>query len=67
MNMSSKSITVDIGPAGDVKVEAHGFAGNQCEKATEQIELVLGGKAEKKKKPEYYNPATTNTGTKLTF
>lgn len=63
----TKSIQVNVGPAGNVKVEAMGFAGNQCEKATEQIELVLGGPAEKKKKPEYFAPNTTATGTKLTF
>ena len=60
-------LIIDISPAGNVKMEANGFQGNACAKATEQIELVLGGGQKKTKKPEFFNPASTAVGTKLTF
>jgi hypothetical protein len=51
-------IKVDISPAGNIKIEAEGFIGAGCAKATEQIELVLGGgTAKKTPKPEYYMAA----------
>ncbi len=65
----AEEITVDISPAGNVKIEATGFTGNGCAKATEQIELVLGGASRKRKeKPEFHMPSSTNQNiTKQTF
>ena len=63
-------IVVDISPAGSVTIDAKCFSGSGCGKATEQIEIVLGGGAAKrsKKKPEFYAPAAGGkVGTKLTF
>jgi hypothetical protein len=64
-----KQVIVDISPAGSVKVEAQGFNGVGCDKATEQIEIVLGGAGakSKKRKPEFFAAPSTKTGTKLTF
>ena len=64
-----RSITVDITPAGSVKVEAHGFKGKGCAEATEQIEIVLGGAAKKtkKKKPDFFADPQTGNRTKATF
>lgn len=64
----SKSLNITITPAGTVTVDAQGFQGAGCKSATEQIELVLGGGGETKKKPEYHSPPlNTSQGNKLTF
>lgn len=54
----AKQVTIEITPAGSVKVEAHGFNGVGCDKATETIEIAIGGAGSKKKtkKPEYFVP-----------
>lgn len=64
-----QTITVDITPAGSVTIDAKGFTGGSCAKATEQLEVVLGGDGakKKKKKPEFFSPAGNKTGQKLTF
>jgi len=65
----TKEIVIDISPAGSVSVEANGFKGKGCAKATEQIELVLGGQGgrKRKEKPEYFAPTGSNTKNKLAF
>lgn len=65
----AKEIIVNISPAGVVKIEAKGFNGVGCAKATESIELVLGGDGKKKKtpKPEYYSGTGASTQNKNTF
>ena len=52
----AKQVIIDISAAGSVKVDALGFNGQGCDKATEMIEVAIGGEAAKKKtrKPEYY-------------
>lgn len=52
----AKQIVIEITPAGSVKVDAQGFNGVGCDKATEMIEIAIGGAGAKKKtkKPEYY-------------
>lgn len=63
-----KTITISVSPAGTVVVDAEGFAGNECDKATETIELVLGGgEAKKDRKPEYYQPTGTHDLAKNVF
>ena len=51
-----QQINIDISPAGNVKIDACGFSGQGCVKATEQIEIVLGGQGKKRDKPEMYQP-----------
>ncbi len=64
----SKELVIDISPAGTVKIEAKGFQGQGCAKATEQIEIALGGVAAKKKpKPEFYQTPNSNQSVKRTF
>lgn len=65
----AKEIIVDISPAGTVTVDVTGFTGKGCTKATEQLELVIGGLGGKKRKekPEYHAPTGTNSKTKLVF
>lgn len=64
-----KEIVIDISAAGTAKLEANGFNGVGCAEATQEIEIALGGGAGKKtdKKPEYFAPASTSAGNKLTF
>ena len=45
-----KSIEVTIKPDGKVEIEAIGFKGGSCEKATQAIEQALGTVATRKKK-----------------
>ena len=54
-----KSLLITITPTGEVSIEATGFKGNSCEKATKAIEAALGTVTTRKKKPEYH---TLNTG-----
>jgi hypothetical protein len=65
----AKQIVIDISPAGSVKVDAQGFNGVGCAKATEMIEVAIGGAGQKKKtkKPEYYAPTGQNANNKLAF
>lgn len=50
----SKFITITISPAGEVKVEAEGFVGPECERATRPIERALGPlDGPRHKKPSY--------------
>ena len=54
----AKQVIVDITPAGSVKVDAQGFKGVGCDKATEMIEIAIGGAGvkTKTKKPDYHVP-----------
>jgi hypothetical protein len=54
-----KTIEVTIDPEGIVTIEATGFRGNACEKATKEIEEALGLQKGRKKKAEYYSVTTT--------
>lgn len=63
-----KTLTINISPVGKVEIEADGFTGSSCAKASEQIEIMLNGETSKKKtyKPEFSMPSVTDS-TKLTF
>lgn len=54
-----KSILIEISPTGEVQIEAVGFKGNACEKATAELEKALGAAKSRKKKPDYYAATTT--------
>jgi len=49
-----KAIEVIIGPDGSLKIDAVGFQGTDCEKATAFLEKSLGHVAARQKKPEHY-------------
>lgn len=53
----TKSIEIVIGPTGDIRVEALGFQGPDCEKATRFIEQALGNIQHRHKKPEFHSAA----------
>jgi hypothetical protein len=48
-----KTVIVEVTPEGEVKVEAVGFKGQGCEKATKAIEEAMGISGKRIKKPEY--------------
>ncbi len=61
-----QQVIVTVSPAGTVQIDAKGFKGNSCEKATEQLHVVLGGAAvDKKRKPDFF--ATNTAGNKATL
>lgn len=48
-----KSVEVTVSPEGDVSIEAVGFKGQSCAKATEALEKALGMPTKKIKKPDW--------------
>jgi hypothetical protein len=60
-----KTVEITIQPDGEVKVDAIGFAGVGCKKATTELIEVLagGGSTDTKPKPDFY--ATNPVGTKI--
>lgn len=52
--MTQKSIEVIVQPDGSLKIEAFGFAGADCEKATAFLEKALGTALTRKRKADYY-------------
>lgn len=56
--MNKPTIEVIVSPAGDISINAIGFKGADCEKATQALEEALGVVKDRVKKPEYY--ARTN-------
>ena len=50
----AKTIEVIIKPDGSIKIDAVGFTGTDCEKATAFLERALGRVTGKQKKPDYY-------------
>lgn len=45
-----KQITVDIGPDGQIRIEAAGYAPGECLQATKAIEDALGTAGERTRK-----------------
>ena len=54
-----KQIIINVSATGEVTIEAVGFKGSSCDKATEAFEKALGAAKSKTKKPEYYASART--------
>ncbi len=50
----AKTIEVIVGTDGTIKIDAVGFKGADCEKATAFLEKALGSVKGKTKKPEYH-------------
>ena len=63
-----KTIRVTIDPCGRPKIDAMGFTGASCSKATKPIEDALGakpGEATMVAKPEMHQPETNQGGMTL--
>jgi len=52
-----KTIKVTLDETGAMTIEAIGFKGAECEKATAELERALGVARNKRKKPEYNQQA----------
>lgn len=52
--MKHRSIEVIVAPDGSLKIEAVGFTGADCEKATAFLEEALGAVSSRRKKAEHY-------------
>ena len=59
--MKSRSIEVVVHSSGELQIEAVGFKGADCEKATAFLEQALGRITSKQRKPEYHRSATRQT------
>ncbi|MCU0713845.1 MAG: DUF2997 domain-containing protein [Pirellula sp.] len=49
-----KTIEITIDPQGKTKLETHGFAGNECQKATQDLEFALGMREASQLKSEFF-------------
>jgi hypothetical protein len=50
----NRTIEIIIGTTGEIQIDAVGFKGLDCEKATAFLEEALGVVGKKIKKPEYH-------------
>jgi len=48
------TVEIVVSPAGDISIDALGFKGPDCEKATRFLEEALGVIKSRVKKPEYH-------------
>lgn len=55
--MAGEKIIVDVGPKGEVKIEAQNFKDSTCLKATKTLEEALGKVQSRTKKTEASIPA----------
>lgn len=60
-----KTIRIEISPDGEVVIEAVGFKGADCLKATKAYEEALGPVKRRMKRPEFYQSETTATQVKV--
>ena len=49
-----RTIEIIVSMAGEIQIDAIGFKGADCEKATEFLEVALGVVNQKQKKPEFH-------------
>ncbi len=63
--MIKRTIEIIVSPTGDITINAIGFQGADCEKATQALEQALGVVGQKVKKPEYYARTTTRNQQRL--
>ena len=61
----SRTIEVVITPAGEVKIDAVGFKGVDCEKATAFLESALGIEQIRVRKPEFHQQSRKAVQQKL--
>ena len=57
----NRTIEIIIGTTGEIQIDAVGFKGPDCEKATAVLEEALGVVGQKIKKPEYHQHVTTRS------
>ena len=52
-----KSIEIIVSPTGELRIDAVGFSGADCDQATAFLEEALGKVEAKHRKPEFYRKA----------
>ena len=52
-----RTIEIIVSPIGEISIDAVGFKGPDCERATAFLEEALGAVANKTKKPEFHQSA----------
>ena len=57
----NRTIEIIVSPIGDISIDAVGFKGPDCEKATKFLEEALGVVGQKIKKPEYHQRSTARS------
>lgn len=60
-----KTIEILINTAGQLTINAAGFSGSDCEKATAFLEQALGQLKVKQRKPEFYQRNKTTNKQKV--
>jgi hypothetical protein len=55
--MNARTVEVTIAPDGELDIQAVGFHGADCQKATAFLEAALGKVADRHRKPEYFQRA----------
>ena len=60
-----RCIEIVIAPSGEVKIDAVGFKGADCEKATAFLEQTLGIQRNSVRKPEFHQQARKQLQQKL--
>ncbi len=61
----NKTIEIIIGTSGEIQIDALGFKGPDCEKATKFLEEALGVVGKKVKKPEFHQRTNTRNQQRL--
>ena len=61
----ARTIEIIIGTTGEIQIDAMGFRGPDCEKATAFLEQASGVVGKKVKKPEYHQHGTRTNQQKL--
>ena len=61
----NKTIEIIIAATGEIQIDAVGFKGPDCEKATQFLEQALGVLGKKIKKPEYHQRSTRTNQQKI--
>ena len=59
------TIEVIVAPNGEIQIDAVGFKGVDCEKATRYLEEALGVVSDRVKKPEYHARNTSRNQQRL--
>ena len=60
-----RTIEIIVSPRGDISIDAVGFKGPDCEKATRALEGALGVVQQRSKKPEYLAKSTSAAQQKI--
>ena len=61
----NRTIEIIITPTGEIQIDAVGFKGPDCEKATKFLEEALGVVGKKVKKPKYHQHSSRTNQQKI--